>query len=94
MIFSVFSLNFCRQGIIKGSEKSLEFPNHALDRATYENLTNGNYSLFEAYQKLKRERRERDLADRCIFSAYVHPMTDLIQIQDTRPSGRDKGEWA
>ncbi|KAH9172875.1 hypothetical protein EDB89DRAFT_2229121 [Lactarius sanguifluus] len=51
-------------GTIKGSEKSLEFPNRALDRGTYESLTNRDYALFESYQKLKRERRERDLADR------------------------------
>ncbi|KAH8984685.1 hypothetical protein EDB92DRAFT_1470073 [Lactarius akahatsu] len=51
-------------GTIKGSEKSLESPNRALDRGTYESLTNRDYALFESYQKLKRERRERDLADR------------------------------
>ncbi|KAI9453671.1 hypothetical protein BJY52DRAFT_1153029, partial [Lactarius psammicola] len=51
-------------GTIKGSEKSLEFPNRALDRGAYESLTNRNYAVFEAYQKLKRERRERDIADR------------------------------
>jgi hypothetical protein len=59
-----------RLGIIKGSEKSLEFPNRVLDRDTYESLrvSNGNYALFEAYQTLKRKRNERDLADRCAFS--------------------------
>ncbi|KAH9017010.1 hypothetical protein EDB85DRAFT_2203580 [Lactarius pseudohatsudake] len=51
-------------GTIKGSEKSLEFPNRALDRGAYESLTNRSYAVFEAYQKLKRERRERDPADR------------------------------
>ncbi|KAH9017008.1 hypothetical protein EDB85DRAFT_2017856 [Lactarius pseudohatsudake] len=51
-------------GTIKGSEKSLESPNRALDRRTYESLTNRDYALFESYQKLKRERRERDFADR------------------------------
>ncbi|SRR6266404_3560716 len=55
-----------RVGTIKGSEKSLEFPNRALDRETYENLTNKNYALFEAYQKFK---RELDLADRYTYSA-------------------------
>ena len=60
---------FCIQsngcpGTIKGSEKSLEFPNRALDKITYEGLTNRDYALFEAYQKLKRERHERDIADR------------------------------
>ncbi|KAH9009229.1 hypothetical protein EDB84DRAFT_1584162 [Lactarius hengduanensis] len=53
-----------RPGIIKGSEKSLESPNHAVNREAYESLTNRNYALFEAYQRLKRERRQRDLADR------------------------------
>ncbi|KAH8981163.1 hypothetical protein EDB86DRAFT_3051652, partial [Lactarius hatsudake] len=51
-------------GTIKGSERSLEFPNRALDRGAYESLTNRNYAVFEAYQKLKRKRCERDPADR------------------------------
>ncbi|KAH9065001.1 hypothetical protein EDB87DRAFT_1756197 [Lactarius vividus] len=60
-------------GIIKGSEKSLESPNHALDKGTYETLTNRNYALFEAYQRLKRERRQRDPADR------THDLLDAIK---------------
>ncbi|KAH8984682.1 hypothetical protein EDB92DRAFT_2117025 [Lactarius akahatsu] len=60
-------------GTIKGSEKSLEFPNRTLDRGTYESLTNRNYAVFEAYQKLKRKRRERDLADR------THDLLDGIK---------------
>ncbi|KAH8984688.1 hypothetical protein EDB92DRAFT_1950637 [Lactarius akahatsu] len=60
-------------GTIKGSEKSLESPNRALDRGTYESLTNRDYKLFEAYQKLKRERGERDLADR------THSLLDGIK---------------
>ncbi|KAH9172874.1 hypothetical protein EDB89DRAFT_2069331 [Lactarius sanguifluus] len=60
-------------GIVKGSEKSLESPNHALDREAYESLTNRNYALFEAYQRLKRGRRQRDLADR------THDLLDGIE---------------
>ncbi|KAI9453663.1 P-loop containing nucleoside triphosphate hydrolase protein [Lactarius psammicola] len=60
-------------GTIKGSEKSLEFPNRALDSGSYESLTSRNYTLFEAYEKLKRERRERDLADR------THDLLDGIK---------------
>ncbi|KAH9005757.1 hypothetical protein EDB86DRAFT_3162664 [Lactarius hatsudake] len=60
-------------GIIKGSEKSLESSNHALGREAYESLTNRNYALFEAYQRLKRERRQRDLADR------THDLLDEIK---------------
>ena len=56
---------YSHPGTIKGSEKSLESPNRALDRGAYESLTNRDYALFEAYQKVKRERCERDLADRC-----------------------------
>lgn len=55
------------KGAIKGSEKSLDYPNRALDREAYENLRNAHkvdYSLFEAYQNLKFKRGERDLADR------------------------------
>ncbi|KAH9075551.1 P-loop containing nucleoside triphosphate hydrolase protein [Lactarius deliciosus] len=44
-----------------------------VDRGTYENLTNRNYALFEAYQRLKRERRQRDLADR------THDLLDGIK---------------
>ncbi|KAI0247856.1 hypothetical protein BJV78DRAFT_1285222 [Lactifluus subvellereus] len=54
-------------GNIKGSEKSLDYPNRALDREAYENLRNTHtldYALFEAYQKLKLKRSERDFADR------------------------------
>jgi hypothetical protein len=54
-------------GTIKGSEKSLEYPNRALDREAYKNLRNSHkvdYSLFEVYQNLKLRRGERDLADR------------------------------
>jgi hypothetical protein len=54
-------------GTIKGSEKSLDFPNRTLDREAYENLRNTHkvdYSLFEAYQNLQLKRGERDLADR------------------------------
>ena len=83
-------------GTIKGSEKSLEFPNRALDKGTYESLTNKNYALFEAYQKLKRERHERDIADRYILVhiQHVQPVADLFRIQNTRPAGRDKGKRA
>jgi len=55
-------------GTIKGTEKSLEYPNRALDKDAYENLRNNHrvdYTLFEAYQRLKSKRGERDLADRC-----------------------------
>ncbi|KAH9005755.1 hypothetical protein EDB86DRAFT_2843047 [Lactarius hatsudake] len=66
-------------GTIKGSEKSLESPNRALDRGTYESLTNRDYALFESYQKIKRERGERDLADR------THDLLDGIN--NYRPKG-------
>ena len=74
---SIFhSLNPCLLGTIKGSEKSLEYPNRALDREAYENLRNNHrvdYTMFEAYQKLKSKRRERDLADRCATLHAVIP---------------------
>jgi hypothetical protein len=60
-------INFHLPGTIKGSEKSLDYPNRALDREAYENLRNTNgldYALFEAYQNRKLKRGERDLADR------------------------------
>lgn len=58
---------FAFLGTIKGSEKSLDSPNHALDKDAYETLRNNHrvdYALFEAYQRLKSKRGERDLADR------------------------------
>ena len=63
-------------GTIKGSEKSLEHPNRALDREAYEKLRNNHrvdYAMFEAYQKLKSKRGERDLADRCATPHAVVP---------------------
>ncbi|KAH9981609.1 P-loop containing nucleoside triphosphate hydrolase protein [Russula compacta] len=89
-------------GTIKGSEKSLEYTNRALDREAYENLRNAqrvDYTLFEAYQKLKLKRGERDLADRThrilnelkengvkgelVDFVYVDEVQDLLLI-DTR----------
>jgi hypothetical protein len=54
-------------GTIKGSEKSLDYPNRALDREAYENLKNTHgldFGQFEAYQSRKLKRGEYDLADR------------------------------
>jgi hypothetical protein len=61
-----FSFRFL--GTIKGCEKSLDYPERALDREAYEKLRNNymvDYAVFEAYEKLKSKRGERDLADRC-----------------------------
>ncbi|KIJ60080.1 hypothetical protein HYDPIDRAFT_117540 [Hydnomerulius pinastri MD-312] len=62
-------------GIIKGSEQSLSCPNGFLDENTYCSLPPRSnpifannrrtvYAIFEAYCKLKRERRHHDVADR------------------------------
>jgi len=62
-------------GIIKGSEKSLSYPDGFLDEEAYcslparSNPTFANqrrtlYEIFEAYCKLKKERRQHDVADR------------------------------
>ena len=62
-------------GIIKGSEKSLGYPDGFLDEATYCGLPARSnpifanhrktlYALFEAYCKLKKEHRHHDVADR------------------------------
>ncbi|KIJ60100.1 hypothetical protein HYDPIDRAFT_32524 [Hydnomerulius pinastri MD-312] len=61
-------------GTIKGSEKSLSCPDGFLDKNTYCNLSSCSnptfaknrqtvYASFEAYHKLKRERRHYDVAD-------------------------------
>ncbi|KAI6021001.1 hypothetical protein BKA83DRAFT_14200 [Pisolithus microcarpus] len=62
-------------GIIKGSEKSLEFDDGTLDKKTYCSLPSRSnptfsgqrelvYTLFEAYSRLKRQRQHHDVADR------------------------------
>ena len=62
-------------GIIQGSENSLLCPDGFLDEEAYCNLpTRSNptfanqrrtlYGIFEAYCKLKKERRHHDVADR------------------------------
>ncbi|KAI6094857.1 hypothetical protein EDD16DRAFT_1502638 [Pisolithus croceorrhizus] len=62
-------------GIIKGSEKSLEFGDGILDKNTYYNLPSRSnptfsgqrevvYAIYEAYSKLKRQRQHHDVADR------------------------------
>ncbi|KAI9462689.1 hypothetical protein HD554DRAFT_2288449 [Boletus coccyginus] len=69
LVFSEF------MGIIKGSEKSLSYPDRFLDEEAYcslparSNPTFANqrgtlYEIFEAYCKLKKERRQHDVADR------------------------------
>jgi hypothetical protein len=72
---SSFPSLFTFSGTIKGSEKSLDYPNRALDRGAYENLRSTHkvdYSLFEAYQNLKLKRGERDLADRYARLCAAH----------------------
>ncbi|KAI6133857.1 hypothetical protein EV401DRAFT_2204741 [Pisolithus croceorrhizus] len=62
-------------GIIKGSEKSLEFGDGILDKSTYYTLPSRSnptfsgqrevvYAIYEAYSKLKRQRQHHDVADR------------------------------
>ncbi|KAI9510704.1 hypothetical protein F5148DRAFT_976352 [Russula earlei] len=62
-------------GVIKGSEMTLDLGEHFLDYGTYLNLSARTqatfaskrkeiYALFEIYQKMKRDRREYDAADR------------------------------
>ncbi|KAI6167428.1 P-loop containing nucleoside triphosphate hydrolase protein [Pisolithus thermaeus] len=62
-------------GIIKGSEKSLEFDDGALDKNTYCGLSSRSnptfsgqrevvYAIYEAYSKLKRQRQDHDVVDR------------------------------
>ena len=75
-------------GTIKGSEKSLDYPNRALDSEAYETLRNTHkvqYSLFEAYQNLKLKRGERDLADRCVLCAaygFFAPQLTSFKLKD------------
>ncbi|KAI5991381.1 hypothetical protein EDC04DRAFT_2587409 [Pisolithus marmoratus] len=71
----VVGLHCILSGIIKGSEKSLEFDEGTLDKNTYCGLSSrtnptfsdqreGVYTLFEAYSKLKCQRQDHDIADR------------------------------
>ena len=70
-------VNFCILGVIKGSEISLQSEEGFMDREAYVNLSTRQqgtfagrreivYTLFEAYTKRRRERREWDAADRYI----------------------------
>ena len=76
-----FSFRFL--GTIKGCEKSLDYPERALDREAYEKLRNNHivdYAVFEAYEKLKSKRGERDLADRCATPhGLLPPVTYVFQ---------------
>ncbi|KAI0321916.1 hypothetical protein OF83DRAFT_135754 [Amylostereum chailletii] len=69
LVFSEF------MGVIKGSEQTLSLPHPFLDRDAYLNLSARTqatfasrrkqvYALFEAYIKMRRERRDYDAADR------------------------------
>ncbi len=73
-------LNCSPLGIIKGSEESLGFQNRMLTREAFEEHKNVHvdYSIFEAYRKCKRERGERDHADRCVILQVVQPTYDLF----------------
>jgi len=77
---------FAFLGTIKGSEKSLDNPNHALDKGAYETLRNNHrvdYALFEAYQRLKFKRGERDLADRfATLHLLLRPTANIFELQD------------
>jgi len=64
----------------------VDYPNRALDRWAYENLTNTyqvKYSLFEAYETLKLKRGERDLADRCA-TPPISPLYHSLQHSNSR----------
>lgn len=54
-----------------------------------------DYSLFEGYRKLKRERNERDHADRCVTIQVVQHIYDLCLCfsgsTHSLTLGRDKG---
>ncbi|KAI0030330.1 hypothetical protein K488DRAFT_87859 [Vararia minispora EC-137] len=65
LLHSTFCIIFCI-AILQGSEGSLEDGTSSLTRQSYENLRvqNIDYADFETYLRLKRERRERDSADR------------------------------
>ncbi|KAI9567008.1 P-loop containing nucleoside triphosphate hydrolase protein [Boletus coccyginus] len=69
LVFSEF------MGVIKGSERSLSYPDGFLDNKAYRSLSARSnptfakqrralYAIFEAYCKLKNERRHHDVADR------------------------------
>jgi hypothetical protein len=66
---------FCVLGVIGGSEESLGFDSHHLDKEAYENLSARTqyafssqrdiiYSLFQTYQKRKKIFTDLDAADR------------------------------
>jgi len=55
------------RNMIKGSKNLQAFPNHMIDKETYENhrhMHTVDYLLFEAYEKLKFKCHMQDPADR------------------------------
>ncbi len=73
------SAHSCRLGVIKGSEDAVRTEKGYLDREQYLQVSHRQqgtfasrrdavYALFQAYLKMKQERREWDAADR-----YVQP---------------------
>ena len=77
-------------GVIKGSEMTLDSETHFLDYETYLNLSARTqatfssrrkeiYALFEAYLKMKRDRREYDAADRLVLMSS-RPASESLTI--------------
>ncbi|OBZ79118.1 hypothetical protein A0H81_00137 [Grifola frondosa] len=69
------TMSYALPGVIKGSERALEYEDKYLDQSTYLGFSNRSqgtfvgqreniYALFQAYLTRKRERREYDAADR------------------------------
>ena len=57
--------------MIKGVEDTLSLPNGRLDRTLYEQrgVQHVDFAHFEAYSRIKRERGERDAADRLVLNS-------------------------
>ncbi|KAI6046365.1 hypothetical protein EDC04DRAFT_2598161 [Pisolithus marmoratus] len=87
-------------GIIRGSEKSLEFDDGSLDKKTYCGLPSRSnptfsgqresvYAIYEAYSKLKRQRQHHDVADRYVDEAQDNLLIDalLLKLLCNNPKG-------
>lgn len=73
----------CYSGVIKGSEDAVQTEKGYLDREQYLQVSHRQqgtfssrreavYALFQAYLKMKQERREWDAADRYVQPRFVY----------------------
>lgn len=81
-------------GVIEGTEDTISLPGAKLDRTLYEQrrVQHVDYAHFEAYCRIKSERKERDAADRYISDFRSHSSRLIMNVQSTHYDTRLKGK--